>query len=73
MVPLNRNKPGSKKRSRMSGSSFVFPKEKRYPIDTINRARNALSRVAQHGSPQEKEKVRRAVYRKFPSLKKSKS
>jgi hypothetical protein len=40
-----------------------------YPIDTANRARNALARVAQHGSPQLQARVRRAVARKFPGIK----
>lgn len=40
----------------------------RYPIDTKNRARNALARVAQHGTPSEKKRVRAAVHRKYPSI-----
>lgn len=39
-----------------------------YPIDTKNRARNALARVAQHGSSSEKAEVRRKVHEKFPSI-----
>lgn len=39
-----------------------------YPIDTKARARSALSRVSQFGSPAEKAKVRSAVERKFPSI-----
>lgn len=40
-----------------------------YPIDTTRRARNALSRVSQHGSPGEKATVRAAVHRKYPGIK----
>lgn len=39
-----------------------------YPIPDANHARNALARVAQHGSSAEKAKVRAAVHRKFPGI-----
>lgn len=39
-----------------------------YPIDTPGRARSALSRVAQHGSPAEQASVRRRVAKKYPSI-----
>ena len=39
-----------------------------YPDDTINRARNALSRVSQYGDAELKAKVRAAVHRKYPSI-----
>lgn len=55
------------RRRRMSPSSFALP-GRRYPIDTIGRARNALTRVAQHGTPTEKQKVRRAVARRWKSI-----
>jgi hypothetical protein len=41
-----------------------------YPIPDISHARNALARVAQHGSAYEQKKVKAAVYAKFPSLRK---
>lgn len=40
----------------------------RYPIHDASHARNALSRVAQHGTPSEKAKVRAAVRRKWPGI-----
>jgi hypothetical protein len=40
-----------------------------YPIPDAGHARNALARVSQHGSPEEKKKVRAAVRRKFPAIK----
>ena len=43
-----------------------------YPIPNASHARNALARVSQHGSPEEKEKVRAAVHRKFPGIGESK-
>lgn len=39
-----------------------------YPIPDRAHARNALARVAQHGSAQEKATVRAAVHRKFPDI-----
>jgi len=59
-------------RKRMSGKSFALPKQKKYRIDDLPHARNALARVSQHGSPAQKKAVRAAVVRKFPSLKKRK-
>jgi hypothetical protein len=59
-------------RKHIAPGNFVFPKEKRYPIHDISHARNALARVSQFGTPEEKAKVRAAVYRKYPSLKEGK-
>ena len=39
-----------------------------YPIPDAPHARNALSRVAQHGSSAEKAKVRAKVKAKFPAI-----
>lgn len=39
-----------------------------YPIPNESHARNALARVAQHGSPAEKKAVRAAVHRKYPDI-----
>lgn len=61
-----------KQRSRMKSSSFAIPSRRAYPIHDLSHARNALARVSQHGTPSEKATVRRKVYAKFPSLKKSK-
>jgi len=60
----------SKGRKQIKSSNFAIPSEKKYPIHDISHARNALARVSQHGTPAEKKKVRSAVYRKYPSLKK---
>lgn len=40
-----------------------------YPINDESHARNALARVAQHGSSDEKSKVRSAVRGKYPDIK----
>jgi len=39
-----------------------------YPIDTAARARNALSRVAQHGTAAQQATVRRKVKAKYPDI-----
>ena len=61
----------TKGRKRIKAGNFALA-GRRYPIHDISHARNALARVAQHGSSAEKKKVRAAVYRKYPSLKKKK-
>jgi len=58
----------SQKRKRLSDSSFAIPSERKYPINDMAHARNALARVSQHGTPAEKAKVRAAVHRKYPSI-----
>jgi hypothetical protein len=61
----------TKARKDLPASDFVFPAEKRYPIHDLAHARNALARVSAYGTPEEKKKVRAAVYRKYPELKPS--
>lgn len=57
----------AKGRSAISSASFALS-GRRYPIHDESHARNALSRVAQHGTPEEKAKVRAAVCKKYPSM-----
>lgn len=61
-----------KKRKRLKKSQFAIPSKRKYPINDKAHARNALSRVSQHGSPAEKRRVRAAVKRKYPSIGKKK-
>ena len=58
-------------RKRIKTSNFALP-DRRYPIQDISHARNALARVSQYGTPSEKKRVREAVYKKYPSLGKKK-
>ncbi len=58
-------------RHALPGKDFALPGE-RYPINDENHGRNALARVSQHGTPEEKATVRAAVHRKFPDIKESK-
>jgi hypothetical protein len=56
-------------RKRMSAGSFGLPAQKKYRIDDPAHARNALGRVAQHGTPAQKAQVRKRVAAKYPSVK----
>lgn len=62
----------TKKRNKLKKSTFAIPSERKYPVNDIAHARNALARVSQFGSPSEKAAVKKKVYEKFPSLKKNK-
>jgi hypothetical protein len=67
----------SKKRQSLPKSSFALPGKGEgpggkgsgsYPIPDESHARNALARVAQHGSSSEKATVRTKVASKFPGI-----
>lgn len=68
----------AKKRESLPSSDFGIPSKAKsgeakkqsgnYPIDTPGRARSALSRVSQHGTPAEKAQVRRRVAKKYPDI-----
>jgi hypothetical protein len=55
-------------RGKIPTGEFALP-GRRYPVEDEAHARNALSRVAQDGTPAEKATVRRKVRRLFPGLK----
>jgi hypothetical protein len=55
-------------RKKTPAKSFAEPDKRRYPIEDEAHARNALSRVAQSGTPAEKAKVKAAVKKKYPSI-----
>jgi len=58
----------ARKRKGLARTSFAIPERRAYPIHDKAHARNALARVAQHGTPAEKRRVRAAVARKFPGI-----
>jgi hypothetical protein len=62
----------TKNRKKLSKKSFALPGKRKYPIPDEKHARNALARVAQHGTPAEQKKVKAAVKRRFPSIGKGK-
>jgi len=51
----------SRGRKKIKAKNFALGKEKKYPIHDRTHAANALARVAQHGTPSEKARVKRAV------------
>lgn len=66
-----------KKRKSMPKSAFAVPAKKTktnpagkgaYPIQDEAHARNALARVSQHGTPEEKATVRRKVKARYPGI-----
>lgn len=54
-------------RNALPSEDFALP-GRRYPIENASHGRNALARVSQHGTSEEKTKVRAAVHRKFPGI-----
>jgi len=62
-APLN-----AKRRNSLDTSDFALP-GRRYPIDTPERARSALARVKQFGSPDEQRRVKSAVQKRYPNMK----
>lgn len=58
----------SKKRNSLPGKDFAEPGKRKYPINDRSHARNALARVSQHGTPEEKAEVRRKVHARFPTI-----
>ena len=67
---MSKDLSSGKNRKNLKKSSFALPDQEKYPIPDIEHARNALARVAQYGTAAEQKKVRAAVEKKYPSLKK---
>ncbi|MDE2096464.1 MAG: hypothetical protein KGL39_04400 [Patescibacteria group bacterium] len=59
----------AKQRNALPNSAFAIPSERAYPIHDESHARDALGRVSQFGTPEEKKKVRAAVHAKYPDIK----
>ncbi len=59
-------------RKKLPASDFVFPKKRKYHIEDIAHARNALSRISRFGTASQIAKVRAAVYKRYPGLRKRK-
>ncbi len=56
-----------KQKSNLPGSEYVFPKEKKYPINDLAHAKAALARVQQFGTRVEKVAVFAAVRKRYGS------
>ena len=57
-----------KGRKQIKSSNFAIPEKRAYPLNDEAHARNALARVSQHGTPEEKRRVRAAVAPKYPGI-----
>lgn len=55
-------------RKALPAKSFAEPDKRKYPIENEAHAKNALSRVSQSGTPEEKKTVRAAVKKKYPAI-----
>lgn len=58
----------AKQRNALKDSDFAIPERRAYPIHDELHARNALQRVSQHGTPEEKRRVKAAVRRRYPDM-----
>jgi hypothetical protein len=54
-------------RSKIAPKNFALPGGK-YPIEDPNHARDALARVSEFGSPDQKAEVRSKVHAKYPNM-----
>jgi hypothetical protein len=54
-------------RNSLPDSAFALP-NRRYPIHDANHARNALARVSEFGTPEEKQAVQSAVHARYPDI-----
>lgn len=61
-----------KQRRKLPKSKFALPGQRKYPVDTKARARNALARAAQNESKATQKTIRARVTKLWPSLKKTK-
>lgn len=55
----------ARRRRRLPKSAFAYPKQRKYPIDTPKRARNALARASQSKTSGTYTHVARAVRRRY--------
>ena len=58
----------AKERNALPKSDFAIPSERAYPVPDVSHARNALARVAQHGTPAQQATVRAKVAQDFPGI-----
>jgi len=57
----------SKRRNAPATSQFALPGRK-YPLDTANRATNALARGSEYASPAQQATIRRKVKSRYPGI-----
>ncbi len=56
------------KRSRMKASTFALRKERKYPLNNLGRARNAIVRARTFATPKQRRRIYNAIIRKYPAL-----
>lgn len=61
----------AKQRKKLPRKSFAIPSKRKFPIHDKAHAKNALARVKQSGTKAQQKKVRAAVTKRYPSLKKT--
>lgn len=66
------------KRKKLPKKDFALPSKRKkgkggYPIENKSHARNALARVSEFGTEDQKKEVRKKVHAKYPSIGKSRS
>lgn len=59
----------ARERDALPKEAFAIPEKRAYPYHDEEHAKMALSMVARYGSPDEKNRVRKAVKKKFPGIK----
>lgn len=57
----------AKKRNSLPDSAFVFPSERKYPVNDLAHAKAAL-RLSGRDTPARQKKVRAVVFARFPAL-----
>jgi peptidoglycan hydrolase-like protein with peptidoglycan-binding domain len=68
MVEVEEARLSAEERKKLPKSAFAIPEKEAYPIHDESHARAALSMVAQHGTDEEKARVRAAVKRRHPKI-----
>jgi len=63
-----RRPSSAKGASKLKASSFAYPKQRKYPLNTRKRARNALARAAQPGTFGSYSHVARKVRKRYPGM-----
>lgn len=62
-----KGQPVPKQYAKLPAKSFALG-DGRYPINTPKRARSALSRIAQNGTPAQQATVKAKVAKKYPTI-----
>lgn len=61
-------KLSAEERSKLKAGDFALPKERAFPMHTVEHARDSLSRSGQDSAPDERAKVKAAIHKRYPQL-----